>query len=303
MTQIHDPYEVLVDSFLNTLSVERGLSPRSIDSYHLDLSGFNQFLKKQKISSLRKVEQKMLVDFLYHLKLQGKATSSIARMVASMRGFFKFLYAEGYILKNPTEFLSAPKKMSILPDVLTQGEMKKLLNNPLEKKKPIGIRDAAMMEVMYASGLRASELVSLKESDMNLDVGFLRCMGKGSKERIVPLGKNAIKALSVYIKQARPVILGKKQTEGLFVSDRGRSITRQQLWERIRYYAKKSGIRKKIKPHTFRHSFATHLLEGGADLRAVQEMLGHADLSTTQIYTQVSKPHLKKVHQQYHPRG
>lgn len=295
-------FTTLVDGFVQFLSVEKGLSKSTQSAYKADLQQLTSFFKKNKIHSVHEITKQHLIDFLYIRKAQGNSSSSLARKSASIRSFFKFLIRDNYISHNPAEILSTPKIWHLIPDVLTPEEMEKLLKIPNEKER-LGLRDKAILEFMYATGTRISEVASMKINDINKDVGFIRCKGKGEKERIIPIGSKALRILEKYIKEERPVLLGKNSTEYLFVTSRGSRPTREALWHRIKRYVKSSGIKKQITPHTFRHSFATHLLAGGADLRAVQEMLGHTDISTTQIYTMVDRSRLKKVHREFHPRG
>lgn len=293
---------ILCESFIQYLALERGLSKSTQSSYQSDLDQFLSFLKKKKVNSVHEISKDTLVDFLYHKKTKGLSESSLARKAASLRTFFKFLVSDNYISHNPAEVLSSPKIWHLVPDVLTVQEVEKLLRSP-DEKTPIGLRDKTIIELMYATGLRVSELVHLKINDMNTEIGYVRCFGKGGKERIIPVGSKALRMLQKYHSLARPKILGKKITDDLFITSRGSHLTRQALWHRLKLCVRQAGIRKNVSPHTLRHSFATHLLAGGADLRAVQEMLGHSNISTTQIYTLVDRSRLKSVHREFHPRG
>ncbi len=293
---------ILIESFIQYLSLERGLSKSTQSSYKNDLDQFLIFLKKKKINSIHDVSKDTLLDFLFHKKTEGISESSLARKGAALRTFFKFMMSDSYISHNPAEILSSPKIWHLIPDVLSIQEVEKLLRSP-DEKTSIGLRDKAILELMYATGMRVSEAAHLKITDLNTEIGFIRCFGKGDKERIVPVGTKALRSIQKYLNQSRAKFLKNKITEYLFITARGSLLTRQELWHRIKYYVKKAGIRKNVSPHTLRHSFATHLLAGGADLRAVQEMLGHSNISTTQIYTMVDRSRIKSVHKQFHPRG
>lgn len=292
----------LIDSFLNYLSVERSLSKNTILAYGRDLNKYLAYLENSQINSLPQTSRKDISDFMFILKDKGLTATSIARNLAAIKVFYRFLVRERILTEDPSSLLDSPKLWKRIPDALSLKEVEDLLKCP-SLREVQGMRDRAILEVMYATGIRVSEAVNLKVSDINLDVGFLRCMGKGSKERIVPLGKEAITALKRYLEKARPKLLKKSSSEAiLFLSRLGKRISRQSFWKLIKLYAKKARIKKDIKPHTIRHSFATHLLERGADLRSIQEMLGHADISTTQIYTHIDKNRLKLIHKTYHPR-
>lgn len=292
----------LVESFLNYLSVERSLSNNTIVAYRRDLNKYISYLEKSGISSLSQSTRKDISDFMFRLKDNGLNASSIARNLAAIKVFYRFLVRERILKADPSSLLDSPRLWKRIPDALSFQEVEDLLKGP-SLRQTQGIRDRAILEVMYATGMRVSEAVNLKVTDVNLDAGFTRCIGKGSKERIVPLGKQAIAALRRYLEAARPKLLKKSQAETiLFLSRLGKRVSRQSFWKIIKAYARKARIKKNIRPHTLRHSFATHLLEGGADLRSVQEMLGHADISTTQIYTHIDKNRLKLIHKTYHPR-
>lgn len=291
-----------MDTFLNYLSVERSLSRNTIVSYRRDLEKYIQYLKDSRIDSLSAASRKNISDFMFSLKDKGLSSASIARNLVAIKVFYRFLVRERIMGIDPSGLLDSPKLWKRIPDVLSLEEVKAMLAVP-SLNQPLGIRDKAVLELMYATGLRVSEAVSLKVQDLNLGVGFLRCIGKGSKERIVPLGRKAATAVQAYLEKARPQLL--KSSSGspvLFLSRLGRQMSRQSLWKLIKRYARQAGIKKDIRAHTLRHSFATHLLEGGADLRSVQEMLGHADISTTQIYTHIDKNRLKMIHRNFHPR-
>lgn len=289
--------------FINYLNVERGLADNTLESYGRDLRYFSNFLQEQNsITNIQDTTRANIIAYLLYLQKQGRATSTISRNLASIRAFYQYLVREKLLDKDPSSNLESPKLEKRLPKVLTVKEVEILLSQP-DLSDPRGIRDKAMLEVLYASGIRVSELVALNLDSVNLNMGFLRCMGKGSKERIVPLGKIAVKSVTEYLEKARDKLIKNPEEQALFVNHHGKRLTRQGFWKIIKQYAKQAGINKDITPHTLRHSFATHLLENGADLRSVQEMLGHADISTTQIYTQLSKGRLKEVYAKAHPRA
>jgi integrase/recombinase XerD len=291
----------LVDTFLSYLSVERGLSQNTISSYRQDLGAYMDFLEKARIEALAKIARADINNFMLSQKDNGMAANSIARRLAAIRMFHRFLNRERIIKGDPTTLIDSPKLWKKIPDTLSLAEIEALLAQPDLRNKQ-GIRDKAVLETMYATGMRVSEVVGLKLADVNLDIGFLRCVGKGNKERVIPLGKKAMLSIRRYLQQTRPSLLKGRETEFLFLSRFGKKISRVSLWKLIRKYARLAKIKKPIKPHLLRHSFATHLLERGADLRSVQEMLGHANISTTQIYTHVNKERLKSIHKMYHPR-
>jgi integrase/recombinase XerD len=292
----------LLQDFLSYLSVEKGLSRNTVDSYFFDLRKFQDYLlsKKKSFDSLSRTD---IIDFIETLRNEGYSVSSICRFISSIRGLCKYLIIEKVINNDPSENLQLPKRWERLPKALSISEVKSFLgtNASLKQSIPIIVRDCVMFELLYSSGLRVSELVSLKLEDVNLESGFLHVLGKGSKERVVPIHTRAIKKLKEYINQQRPLILKKKKSSYLFVTNRGRPMTRQRFWQTIKALGKKGGI--ELSPHVMRHSFATHLLEGGADLRSVQKMLGHSDISTTQIYTKITTERLRKAFVKYHPRA
>jgi len=298
MDKIHEQ----IDLYINYLIVEKGLADATIDSYSGDLKQFVLFLKSCRIQQPEKTDTTVILKYLINLRDEGLSARSRARHLVTLRGFFKFLIQEKILKKDPTRIVDLPKTGIKLPDVLSIEEIKTILNAP-DMSKPRGIRDAAMIELIYAAGLRVSELIHVKLQDINLEVGFVRTFGKGSKERIVPIGSAAIEKINDYLSHARFILLKNHVSKFLFVARAGKPMTRQGFWKLLKKYELKAGIGKKITPHSFRHSFASHLLEGGADLRAVQMMLGHVDISTTQIYTHVAREHLKKLHEQFHPRG
>lgn len=286
--------------FLEFLSVEKGLSPNTLLSYSQDLKKLFLFLQKGKKSWL-KAKEEDLIKFIHFQSRTGLSSRSLARLISSLKSFYKFLVREGAVKKNPATNLSSPKSWLSLPKFLTVEEVETLLNQPDEKDWR-GIRDKAMLELIYAAGLRVTELLTLKPKDLNLEERFLLCMGKGGKQRIVPIGESASRAMRSYLSQVRPLLL-KKPSEFLFLTSRGKAFTRQGFWKLLRAYARKAGLEPKISPHILRHSFATHLLERGADLRSVQLMLGHSQITTTQIYTHVSRQRIRHLYDKYHPRA
>ncbi len=296
------PYEfmedVLLKKYLNYIAVEKGLAKNTLDSYERDLRKYLKYMAAKKPDEIM---QSDISAFLKSMTESGMSTPSCARCLAALRGFHKFLLTDGLAKTDPTINLETPRGWKRLPKALSTKDVESLLDQP-DRKTSIGVRDKAMLEILYATGLRVSELVGLKWQNINLERGFLVVIGKGSKERVVPLGELAVAALEEYVADARRFLLGNAESDYLFISSRHKTITRQMFWKRIKDYALKAGIKGAVSPHTLRHSFATHLLNKGADLRAVQAMLGHSDISTTQIYTYVSRERLKKIHEQYHPR-
>ena len=293
--------DVLVDQYLNYLLVEKGLSKKTLESYSSDLTRYLNFLKTKRIKTISDADTAAILKHLISLRIAGLGARSRARHLVTIRGFYRFLVEEKVIKNDPTRIIDLPKSGLKLPDVLSFKEVERVLNTP-DINKPIGARDAAMIELLYAAGLRVSELVNLKVQDVNLEACFVRVFGKGSKERVVPIGLYAKEKIDFYIKTFRAKLLKNVASPHLFVARAGKPMTRQGFWKLLRKYGQKAGIIRKIKPHSLRHSFASHLLEGGADLRSVQIMLGHVDISTTQIYTHVAREHLKKIHEKFHPR-
>lgn len=287
---------------MNHLSVERDLSTNTIDSYRRDLNGYLNFLREIKVDSVGAITAEHVSSFIARLSRKGLAANSIARKLSSLRGFHKFLVVEGYCDVEPTSALESPRQWRKLPTFLTQKEMKSLLKQP-NLSAPLGLRDNAILEFLYATGVRISELIYVKRKDLLSEVELVRVMGKGQKERIVPIGEEAIRSAQRYLREVRPKLAGEHSEDVLFLNRRGRSFSRMGLWKILRKYVNQAGITKPVSPHTIRHSFATHLLEGGADLRAVQEMLGHTDISTTQIYTHLDREYLKQEHREFHPRS
>jgi len=292
----------LIDRFLNYLLIEKGLSRTTIESYSTDLLRYADFLENSGRDGVSAEDTAMILKHLIELRGKGLGARSRARHLVSIRGFYRFLAQEKILPLDPSKLVDLPKATLKLPDVLSQADVQRLLNAP-DGRRPSGLRDAAMLEVLYAAGLRVSELVTLKIQDVQLEAGFVRVMGKGSKERIVPIGQYAREKVSFYLEHARGRLLRERSSPYLFVARAGRPMTRQGFWKLLRQYARVAGLFKKVTPHSLRHSFASHLLEGGADLRAVQIMLGHADISTTQIYTHVANDRLKELHRRFHPRG
>ena len=290
----------LIDSFLEYLIAERSSPENTVSSYAADLETLKTFLDEKGITELS-VSGADLEEYTSRCKEKGLKGTSIRRRLSTIRQFYRFLIEEEIIAADPTRDLASPKRGLYLPGVLSIDEVARLIASP-DVSTPLGMRDKAMLEVLYATGLRVSELIGLKLHHLNLHVGYLICRGKGDKERLVPMGESAQRWVNDYLKNTRPYLV-KKPTDILFCSRRGGAMTRQNFWYSIKRYATRAGILKQISPHMLRHSFATHLLGGGADLRSVQMMLGHADISTTQIYTHLSSARLKEVHERYHPRG
>ncbi len=294
--------EQLIEEYLRYLTVERGLAENSLAAYARDLRRITGHLKHAGSSALQEVSRGQVARLLLTLREEGLAPRTVARHIASLRGLFRFLLAQGHVKDDPTAHLESPSPWMRLPGVLSQEEVERLLA-ALVTSNPLGIRDKAMLEVLYAAGLRVSELVTLRLSDVDLEVGYVRCQGKGGKDRVVPLGSDAQTAVRQYLATSRPHLQKGRSSPVLFLNRLGGPMTRQGFWKLLRAHAVAAGIDRRVTPHTLRHSFATHLLERGADLRAVQMMLGHADISTTQIYTHVSRAHLKAVYNRYHPRA
>jgi integrase/recombinase XerD len=286
--------------YLDYLAVEKGLAKNSLASYGTDLRRFGGWLDDQSVES-ESAKRQHIVRYIQSLRTAGISARSVARALAAIRGFFRFLVVERHLKHDPTENLDNPKLWSTLPKSMQPSEVDALLGAP-DRSTPDGLRDAAMLELLYATGLRVSELIAVKIEDVVLDAGFLRTFGKGSKERIVPFGDSARDAITVYMDSGRPHF-NRRNDIHLFLSNRGRPMTRQTFWMKVVRYARQAGIKSHISPHVLRHSFATHLLENGADLRSVQLMLGHSDISTTQIYTHVSRARLQKMYDQFHPRA
>lgn len=285
-----------LQAFLDGLAIERGLSVNTIDAYRRDLTHHLHFLGGQNVEELSAVEESQLIVYLGRLRRAGAAPATVMRKMSALRTFYRYLMREEAIAADPTSNLPSGRLLRRLPSVLSVEEVGRLLAQP-DTGTRRGLRDRAMLELLYATGLRVSELVGLGRGDINLDLGLVRCIGKGSKERIVPVGRPAIEAVRAYLDSRRDA------APALFVGNKGRPITRVAVWRIVRRYARGAGIRAPISPHALRHSFATHMLEGGADLRSIQELLGHANIVTTQIYTHISVDHLREVHRAYHPRA
>ncbi|MDR3593027.1 MAG: site-specific tyrosine recombinase XerD [Negativicutes bacterium] len=294
--------EGYVNEFINYLAVERGLAQNTLESYGRDLRQFQTYLSSGHMDFLKDSNRNTILGYLNNLQTKGRAVSTISRNLAAIKSFYQYLVRERYLEKDPAAHLESPKLEKKLPKILTIGEVEELLKQP-NSFLPTGLRDKAMLELLYATGIRVSELISLNISDINLDMGYIKCYGKGAKERIVPLGSIAAKCVQEYIAKGRSKLVRTYEEPALFVNHHGNRLTRQGFWKIIKKYAQEASINKEITPHTLRHSFATHLLENGADLRSVQEMLGHADISTTQIYTHVTKNRLKEVYDKAHPRA
>jgi integrase/recombinase XerD len=294
--------EQLLDQYLHYLIVEKGLSKNTIEAYSHGLTRFLNHLREKGVQEIREVGKFHIRGFLLALRKKNLNTKSIVRDLVALRTFFRFLIQEGILEINPAEELESPKVAKTLPEILTLKEIEEILEQP-NLQTPLGIRDRAMLEMLYATGMRVSELTQLPTHQVNLEGGYVLIYGKGSKERIVPLGSEAMKWVTVYLKAARGILSKGKESPSLFINRSGKGMSRQRFWKNLKDYGRNAGLRKRITPHLLRHSFASHLLEGGADLRSVQMMLGHVDISTTQIYTHVTGERLKKIHKQYHPRG
>jgi len=292
-----------LQSFIHFLSDERGLARNTLESYERDIVQYIGFLQEQGIQSLKDTKKLQVANYLIHLKQLGRSAATQSRNVVSIRSFYQFLVREHVLEQDPTLHMETPKLEKRIPKVLTVDEVESLLEAP-RAETPNGMRDKAMLEVLYATGIRVSELISLDVDNVNLELGFVRCIGTALKERIIPLGGIAAEYVGSYLKTMRPKLLKHSTSEqALFINHLGTRITRQGFWKIIKKYAAETQIHKEITPHTLRHSFAAHLLENGADLRSVQEMLGHADISTTQIYTQVTRGKMKEVYDRTHPRA
>lgn len=294
---------VLVEQFLDYVSLERGLSPRTREAYGNDLKRFTDYLGKQGVNSINNLRRENVLNFLLAEKKTGLIASSLARRLVAVRVFLRYLQNEGMLTQNVTDVMDSPKLWKNLPSTLTQREVENLLHAPDAEKKN-GLRDVALLETLYGAGLRVSELCGLKLSDLHFDGGYIRCVGKGNKERIVPLGKSAASAVGRYIEEVRPAFArDNPEEQHVFLTARGAAISRKTVWQLIRKHSLKAALGKKVSPHTLRHSFATHLLANDAPLRVIQEMLGHADIATTQIYTHVDPARLKGIHAKFHPRA
>ena len=291
-----------IDRFLDYIVVEKGLSPNTVLSYGEDLKKFRIYFQNKNFTSIDRIKRRDITDFMLELKDSGLCSNSISRSLVAVKVFYRFLVRERLLENNVADVLDSPKLIRHIPDVLNLTEVDDLLKAP-DTRDWIGLRDKTSLEVLYATGLRISELSGLLMSNVNLEIGFVKCSGKGGKERIVPLGKKAKESLYKYFDKVRPKLIRKTNDTHVFISRLGKKISRQSFWKMVKKYTSLAGIKKDIKPHSLRHSFATHLLERGADLRSVQEMLGHANISTTQLYTHINKERLKGIHRKFHPRG
>jgi len=290
-----------LQEFLNHLFVERGLAKNTVMAYQRDLMHYIAHLVKAGVVDADGIKRETITDYMQTQKTQGLSASSICRSLAAIRMFHRFMARERIAKEDPTHLLETPKMWKRIPDVLSAAEIESMIN-ATDGHRGQDIRDRAILELLYASGMRVSELADLKCENVNTEIGYVRCIGKGQKERIVPVGKQACNAVKKYLEKVRGKVVKTPAVSSLFVSRLGKRISRQSIWKLIKFYAKKAKIKKAIKTHTLRHSFATHLLENGADLRSVQEMLGHSDISTTQIYTHVDRERLRSIHKQFHPR-
>ena len=294
---------IFLKEYLSILKLEKNLSDNTVASYGNDINSFLQFVESRKIDDPSIIKQNHIADFFKSLKELGLSGRSAARYYSSIKGFFNYLFLSKYITENPIGKISSPKLAKNLPPVLSVREIDLILSKPDTDNK-LGLRDKAVLELLYACGTRVSELINIKIPDLFFDDEVIRVFGKGSKERIIPIGRSAIMWTNKYLKESRVLLMKKTKSENyLFLNNRGTKLSRMGVWKIVDRYVKETGLEKEIHPHTFRHSFATHLLEGGADLRAVQEMLGHADISTTQIYTHIDRDYIKQVHKEFHPRG
>jgi integrase/recombinase XerD len=292
----------LLQRFADYVALEQGLSPRTLEAYGKDLDRFAEYADVKGVAAPLDITARTLREYVYHLKDLGLSPASIRRNVSALRTYFRFLTGDGIVVRDPSERLETQKRWRELPDVLTVDEVQRLIAAPTLDDNMV-FRDRALLELAYGAGLRVSEWITLGVRDLMLEESLIRVFGKGSKERLVPIGRSAIGAVAIYLRELRPK-LEKGEGKGiLFLNARGRPLTRMGAWKILRGYVERAGITKHVSPHTLRHSFATHLLEGGADLRAVQEMLGHVDIATTQIYTHVDREYLRQVHRSYHPRG
>jgi integrase/recombinase XerD len=291
-----------LDPFFDYLALERGLSPRTLDAYRRDLDRLVAFLEVRRVREPAAIDAGELREYVYHLKDLGLQPASIRRNVSAIRTWFGYLLAEGVVQADPTDRLELPRAWRRLPGVVSRDDVARILDAP-DPSERLFWRDKALLEFAYASGVRVSELTSLKVRDVDLQEGLAVVFGKGAKERIVPVGRAALQALIVYLREIRPGLAGQKSAGVVFLNARGTPLTRMGVWKILRRHVERAGVRKRVTPHTLRHSFATHLLEGGADLASVQEMLGHADIATTQIYTHVEREYLRDVHRRFHPRA
>ncbi|UDI78225.1 site-specific tyrosine recombinase XerD [Staphylococcus taiwanensis] len=294
--------DTIIEEYLKFIQIEKGLSENTIGAYRRDLKKYQTYMNEQKIAHIDFIDRQTIQECLGHLIDEGASSKSVARFISTIRSFHQFALREKYAAKDPTVLIETPKYEKKLPDVLEVDEVLQLLETP-DLNKNNGYRDRTILELLYATGMRVSELIQIEIDDINLIMGFVKVFGKGNKERIIPLGDTVIEYLDTYINTVRPQLLKKTITNVLFLNMHGKALTRQGIWKMIKQYGLKANITKTLTPHTLRHSFATHLLENGADLRAVQEMLGHSDISTTQLYTHVSKTQIRQMYNQFHPRA
>lgn len=290
-----------IDEYLHFIKVERGLSANTQENYRRDLTKYRCYLESVGITQWTQVDRFVIMDFLKTLRTEEKASSSIVRMMSALRQFHLFLRQENITQENPMQHIDSPKRQEHLPDTLSLQEVETLIETP-DVTTPLGLRNRAILETMYATGLRVSELISLKKDDLHLSMGLIQTIGKGNKERVIPIGDMAAHWMERYFAESRPKLVRQKDVPEVFVNFHGNKLTRQGIWKNIKAIVKEAGIDKDVTPHTLRHSFATHLLENGADLRMVQELLGHSSISTTQIYTHVTKKRVSEVYQKYFPR-
>lgn len=293
--------QALLDQFLDYVALERGLSENTRAAYSHDLHVFLDFLQSRKVGSINAVKRRHVLDFLMAEKDRGLSTNSISRRLVAIKVFFRYLQQENLLRGNVTDTMDSPRLWKVLPGTLTYREVERLLAAPA--RGALAVRDKALIETLYATGLRVSELARLTLDDLHFDAGYVRCVGKGNKERVVPLGETARAALERYLEELRPALAGERGSRAVFLTRRGGPFSRKSIWKLIKRYARLAGITKNVMPHTLRHSFASHLLANGAPLRIIQEMLGHADITTTQVYTHVDPARLKSVHSQFHPRA
>lgn len=290
-------------AFLDYLTVEAGLSVNTVLAYGRDLVSFLEYCRDKGVMVFSSIDTNLVCDYQHHLLTMDKSENSLARSLVAVKMLLRYAFSYNLTNKDHTILLEAPRRWQKLPCVLNQTEVSALLAAPNPEQDPYYLRDLTILQLLYATGMRVSEEAGLKLSDINSQVGYVKCLGKGNKERVVPLGNSAITVISNYIEQLRPRLAGDKKTPNLFLSQNGNPLDRVEIWRMIKKYALRAGITKKLSPHSLRHSFATHLLSGGADLRSVQEMLGHANITTTQIYTHVEEDRLKEIHTQFHPRA
>ena len=289
-------------SYLHYITLEKNLSENTVLSYKLNLNRYLDYLESMRIKNADDIKEETIIEFLRTLSELLLSAKSISQNISAIKGFHKFLFGDGLVKNDPTQNLTKPKIRKSLPEVLTQDEVDLILKQP-DTSERLGLRDKAILETMYATGMRVSEALTVKQSDINFSDGFVRVFGKGSKERLIPIGRSAISWIKKYQSEVRVNLAIENSKDVLFLNARGKPMSRMAIWNIVDKYSKKARIEKAVHPHTFRHSFATHLLEGGADLRAVQEMLGHSDISTTEIYTHIDREYLKEVHRTFHPRG